>query len=80
MTNSVHITNTAHGHDRVTVQIGMISIAPASPAEPTTRRPRRGKRDRHTPPAAVQVTNITTGNARVGLRVDEIIGDLTITL
>lgn len=80
MTHQPNITNIANGHDRVTVQIGMISIAPTRPGEPTTRRPRRGSQDRHTPPAAVQVTNIAAGNARVGLRVDEIIGDLTITL
>jgi hypothetical protein len=80
MTNSPNITNIANGHDRVTVQIGMISIAPTRPSEPTTRRPRRGDRDRHTTPEAVQVTNIATGNARVGVRADEIFGDLTITL
>lgn len=80
MNKPLNITNIVDGHPPVTVQIGMISTRPAHPGEPTVRRPRPGKRDRHTPPAPVQVTNIATGNARVGIRVDEIIGDVTITL
>jgi hypothetical protein len=79
MTN-LNITNIVDGHHHVAVQVGMIITEPVNSDVPTARRPRRGKRDRHTPPAPVQVTNITTGNARVGLRVDELIGDLTITL
>lgn len=78
--NPLNITNIIDGNPQVTVQIGMISTGPAHPGEPTARRPRRGKRDRHTPPASVQFTNITTGNARVGVRVNEIIGNVTITL
>ncbi|XVV14416.1 hypothetical protein ACQP2X_08755 [Actinoplanes sp. CA-131856] len=61
--------NIASGNDTVAVQAGQVGSAGRS-KDPKTPKPPAGKG---------RVTNVVSGNARVGVQTDGVIGDITIS-